>query len=220
MKLVKLLGLAAVASIAAMAFLGAATASATQLCSTDPEGSACKAGTALSGTLNIDGQQLGTGILKTSLGNIECTGSSIKGTTATGPSASLLGTIAAFIWSGCTSHVFLCEGGATVTTTAKPEFHITYTEPGLGLIVILKPSTTVTMPCGIKCKFAENDSVDGLIHNLFEGKVLPVALFKEAPITGPGGGLCPSSGKESVTVDLSYLLTEGGVQDPLFIAEK
>lgn len=220
MKLIKMLGLAAVAAVAAMAFLGAGTASATQLCSAHPEGSTCKAGTALSGTQNVDGLQLGTGILKTGLGNIECKGAHIKGTLASGPSASLLGKLSSFVWLECTSHVFFCEGAATVETTVEPEIHVTYTEPNLGTMVILNPSTIVKMPCGSVCKFAENDTVTGQVHNLFEGKVLPVALFKEAAITGPGGGICPTSGKETTTMDLTYLLTPGGVQDPVFIAEK
>jgi hypothetical protein len=234
MRFIKMLGLAMVAAVAAMALVGAGSASATStaLCSAHPEGETCKAGTALTGLQKIDGLQiLGAGVLTTSLGNIQCLNGHIK---ATIPNAtlvtgsSLLGKINVFTYLECESKLTGCSGKtALITTTVEPEFHLLYTELNLGTLTVLKPSTTVEiLNCPlvgtIKCKFAENDTVTGTVHNLHdEGaglKILPVALFKAAPITGPGGGLCPKSGTLTTAFELKYLET-ATIEKPVFIAK-
>lgn len=232
MRLIKMLGLAMVGAIAAMALVGAGSASATTtaLCSAHPEGETCKAGTELSGLQNIDGLQiLGIGVLKTSLGEIQCKGGHIKAhiPNASLAAGSLLGTIKVFTYLECESKLIGCSGKvANVTTTSEPEFHLLYTELNLGTLTVLKPATTVEiLNCPlvgtIKCKFAENDTVAGTVHNLHnEGaglKILPVVKFTEAPITGPGGGLCPKSGKLTTAFELKYL--EGTTEKPVFIAK-
>jgi hypothetical protein len=232
MRLIKMLGLAMVAAVAAMALVGAGSASATTtaLCSAHPEGETCKAGTELSGLQNLDGLQiLGAAVLTTSLGSFQCLGGHIKAhiPNASLATGSLLGTINVITVLECESKLTGCSGKkANVTTTVTPEFHLLYTELNLGTLSVLKPATTVEiLNCPlvgtIKCKFAENDTITGTVHNLHdEGaglKILPVVLFKAAPITGPGGGLCPKSGTLTSAFELKYL--EGVNEKPVFIAK-
>ena len=219
MRLIKMAGLAMVAAIAAMALVGAGSASATTtvLC----KDHACKE--PLSGIVQIDGLQiLGVGTLLTSLGNIHCQGGHIKAHIEAGLNAgSLLGELLAFEYLECEALLIGCNGKpATVTTAGEPQIHVLYTETNLGHLTILKPSTTVEIKCGglagtIKCKFAENDNVLGTIHNLHEEKLLPYVKFTKAPITGPGGGLCPKTGELDVSYELNYL--SGVTQLPVFI---
>jgi hypothetical protein len=235
MRLIKMVGPAMVAAIAAMAFLGAGSASATTtaLCNKDPGASnLCPTGSQLSGLLNVDGLQiLGDGILETSLGKIRCENIHFKAhvPNASLAATSILGKITELVYLFCESKISGCSGKvADVTTTVVPEIHLLYLQPGLGELKLEKPSTTVVfLNCpligNVTCKFAENDTVVGLVHNLHdEGagpKELPVGLFTEAPVTGPGGGICPKTAKLTTTFDLTYLLTVGGVKDPLFIAQ-
>lgn len=233
MKLIKMFGLAMVAAVAVMALLGAGSASATStaLCKSDPPntgGSAglCPGADQLSGTTKIDGLQLGSGTLTTSLGSITCLGAHIKAESEAGLNlGSLLGHINVFTYLECTASLIGCTPNkpATVTTTVEPEFHLLFTEPGLGDLTVLKPATTVEIKCGglpgdIKCKFAENDTVLGTVHNLVTGVNLPQVRFTGAAITGPGGGLCPKSGTLSTTLDLFYL-DANGTELQVFIAK-
>jgi len=91
MKYVKMLGLAAVAAAALMAFVGASTASATVLCKTagtgSPTGTTCPANQAYPAGTAITAVNKGTVKLDTTFKTIECSGSEVKGSTSNEGSA-------------------------------------------------------------------------------------------------------------------------------------
>lgn len=76
MKLVKMPGLAAVATAALMAFAGAGTASATVLCTTAPISGVCPAGFAYTGEIHAVSEEKPK--LTTSFKNIECEESTVR----------------------------------------------------------------------------------------------------------------------------------------------
>jgi hypothetical protein len=86
MKYVKMLGLAALAAAALMAFVGASSASATVLCLTEGvknggvTGTTCPEGWALSTSTEVHAVNEGTGVLTTTFKNIECKKSTITAT--------------------------------------------------------------------------------------------------------------------------------------------
>jgi hypothetical protein len=135
MKYLKMLGLAAVAAAALMAFVGAGTASASVLCSTTttPCTSPWKTGTVMDFSL------VGTAKLTTTEGTVldTCTGGTVKGNLEQGTStATAKGNVTAanLTWSGCTSTTDTLTGGtleihniagtSNGTVTAK-EFRVT-----------------------------------------------------------------------------------------------
>jgi len=105
MKYVKMLGLAAVAAMALMAFVGAGTASATTL--TGVGGTVLKAGT------EIHAVNEGVVKLTTSFKNIECEESTVKGTTDNETGTTVTGSIAKtnLTWGKCNCEVKTLEGG-------------------------------------------------------------------------------------------------------------
>jgi len=103
MKYVKMLGLAAVAAMALMAFVGAGTASATVLCETSEHPTNCTKpypkGTTIDATLEESAilETLGGTVLDT------CTGSTVKGKTANagGENEPVTGNIESLTWENC-----------------------------------------------------------------------------------------------------------------------
>jgi hypothetical protein len=106
MKYVKMLGLAAVAAAALMAFVGASTASATVL--TSPAGTKLPAGTVITSTLEEPPAVL-TGGFK----NIECKKSSVGGKTTNegGTSETVKGTIETLTFEECNCEVVVVSKG-------------------------------------------------------------------------------------------------------------
>lgn len=114
MKRIKMLGLAVVAAAALTALLGAGTASATELCSTNTSpctGTMYGPGTALEANLT------GTAILETTGGTVldECTGGGVAGTiTNTGGASETVNAsipTAGLTWTGCSRSTTTTEGG-------------------------------------------------------------------------------------------------------------
>lgn len=127
MKHVKMLGLAAVAAAALMAFIGASTASATVLCSTatNPCTSKYPAGTALSFSLKA-----GTSakLVQTNGESLDtCTGSTVAGkvSNAGGAAATVSGPVETLTWSNCTF---------PTTTTQKGNLEVHYTSANNGTL--------------------------------------------------------------------------------------
>lgn len=106
MKYLKMIGLAAIAAAALMAFAG--SASATVL--TSPAGTTLPAGTTIHAELKE-----GVAKLAASFGNIECKESTIEGKTANagGAAETVRGTVSKLTFSNC-------NGGACTVTTLKP----------------------------------------------------------------------------------------------------
>ena len=124
MKYIKMLALAAVAVGALMAFIGAGTASATELCSTTTAaGVACPAGQKVTGPLFFS--LTGSALLKETSapeGNGEtletCKSSNLKAniTNSGSSTATVTGEITEFTWGGCTFPT-------TTTLKGKVEIH-------------------------------------------------------------------------------------------------
>jgi len=120
MKYVKMLGLAAVAAAALMAFVGASTASATVLCSEPgtgtPTGTTCPAGkaygTATTG-VHIHAVNTTTVKLDTTFKTVECTGSTITGDTNNegGAGQSITGPEGTLTFTGCNCTVNVLKAG-------------------------------------------------------------------------------------------------------------
>lgn len=229
MRLTRMVGLAAVAVVAVMALTGSDSALATALCSNDPEGAKCNTGTELSGLLNIDALQiLGVASFLTSLGSVSCQSGHIK---AHIPNASLSefalqGRFTEFSYLECEAFWFGCnKKPATVETKFEPEFELSYTEPRLGSLTILFPITEIRIQCGgivgtVTCFFSGQAKVVGTVHDLHEFKKIPYLKFNKAPVSGPGGGLCPKSGELDSAYALNYLdATKFPAEEaPVFIA--
>ncbi|MGN6256701.1 MAG: hypothetical protein ACTHN3_02980 [Solirubrobacterales bacterium] len=119
MKHLKMLGLAVLAAGALSALIGAGTASATVLCSTNTNpctGTKYPSGTSVSGSL-VSGTNA---VLVTGSGEVTCTKSTISGkTTSAGSSTTTVtGEITAVSFTGCTESVF--HSSCTVTSENLP----------------------------------------------------------------------------------------------------
>jgi hypothetical protein len=116
MKYVKMLALAAVAAGALMAFIGAGTASATELCSTTTAAGACPAGQKVTGNLKFTLASGTSALLKETGaegGTLDtCKGSEVAGEITNSGSATttVTGKITSLTWSTCSF---------TTTTTLK-----------------------------------------------------------------------------------------------------
>jgi hypothetical protein len=147
MKLLKMLGLAAIAALGLMAFVGAGTASATVICETPitpcPAGWMVSTGTTISASLatsatleTVGGEELDT-----------CTGGSVSGPTEqTGSSTetvSIKFPKEGLTWSGCTRTTTTVAGGTL-------EFH--WISGGHKLTVTVKEAQ-VTVLLGVSCTY-------------------------------------------------------------------
>jgi hypothetical protein len=167
-RLIKMLGLAAVAAIAATAFIGVSSAMATELeevvlCKLDvvncPHTEHFASGTVLHAHLAA-----GTSaVLLSDVNDVTCTGSTTLGQTnelrGTNAHGNVLdGKITALAFSGCTSGGFNCNVTAEhlnylalVLLNASSEFHVVVEEEGTNG----KPQAFVSCGGGfVKCKFA------------------------------------------------------------------
>jgi hypothetical protein len=112
MKYVKMLGLAAVAAAALMAFVGASSASATVL--TSPKGTVVKTGT------TITAKAEGTTTLTTSFLNITCNASEVSGPTTNESGTTVNGEVKTLTFTSCNCPVTVIKKGtlAIALTTA------------------------------------------------------------------------------------------------------
>jgi hypothetical protein len=116
MKSMKILGLCVLGALAAMAVMGAGTASATKLCSVNtspcPAGSAYLKGTAIKAQL-VAGTK---STMSSGFVNISCTESTISGkTTSDGGAGVVTGSISSVTWKNCTSGLGACTASALNT---------------------------------------------------------------------------------------------------------
>jgi hypothetical protein len=225
MKYLKMLGLAAVAASALMAFVGAGSASATALCSALPTGSplACPAGTVLAKGAKILGKSTKSGVLTTSSGTITCTSSHFEDelTSAAASGADLSDKVLSLTFTGCTTTIGGCSvesvtvvnGGNGLASKIK---YVKTTLPE-GEFEIVNPKTTVKLvKCffglSATCVYAEADTIKGTLHN--EGKPENL-IIANAVVHSKSGGLCPAEGTESV----GYHVTVVGSGNLAYVAD-
>ncbi|HEV2791888.1 MAG TPA: hypothetical protein VGV69_11370 [Solirubrobacterales bacterium] len=116
MKHLKILGLCLLGALAAMAVMGAGTASATKLCSVNtspcPAGNTYLKGTAIKAQLVSGGKS----VMSSGFVTITCTESTMSGkTTSDGGAGSVTGSISSVTWKNCTSGLGACTASALNT---------------------------------------------------------------------------------------------------------
>jgi len=180
MKHLKVFGLAAVAAMALMAFVGASTASATALYSGATK---LGAGTVIEASLTG-----GTATLTTTEGTVldTCTGGGVTGKTsnAGGAAETVKGTISALTWSGCTEPT-------TTLKTGGLEIHYT---SGLNGTLTSTGGTEVTISTTIFGSCVFTIGAGGTIGTLTGSTTSNAVLHVNATATRLSG-LCPASAK-------------------------
>jgi len=188
MKHLKMLGLAVIAALGLMAFVGAGTASATTLATDSAGTTKYAAGTEIHKTLEKNTSVTWTDTSGNTIAT--CTGSTMKGTigTATGTWVSVnLGTLT---WEGCSQ---------TTDTLKAGSFEIMQTTGDAGEVVSKGMEVTLSI-FGVSC-----------VYGTGEGTKLETVTGGEAPTTKAtgtvprvaGGFLCPST---SIT-HAAYIIT-------------
>jgi hypothetical protein len=199
MKYLKILGLAAIAAAALMAFAG--TASATTL--TSPKGTIVKTGT------TIHAVSEGHAVLDPPFGTIECN-STVEGTTSNeggvvgGVTQSVTGTISVLNFTGCTN--------ATVSVIKKGTLTITSLGNGNGSLSSSGAEVTVEF-IGTHCIFTTNNTAIGTVTGSgnLEGKTATLDISANISRTGGrSGAFCGTTAAWTG----SYSVTK---PDPLYI---
>jgi len=123
MKYVKMLGLAAVAAMALMAFVGAGTASATTLCRTNVTTCEPAWDVAQGSTLDASLKSGTSAILETAGGLIRdtCTTSTVKGTTTNTSGTTVSGTVENLTFEGCSVKTQVLEQDGTLEIASNGE---------------------------------------------------------------------------------------------------
>lgn len=157
MKLIKMLSLGALASLAAMAFIGASSASAVTLCRVNQN--PCQAANQyLEGTvIKAELEKEKKAVLKTNLATVECTISKSEGKTTKTSASPLPGTISKLTFEGCkttggvvcTVTVVNLPYNAAVAATGGGNGTLTATSGGTG-----NPGATVVCGTVLNCKFS------------------------------------------------------------------
>jgi hypothetical protein len=204
-RLIKMLGLASVAAIAAMALIGVGTASAT-LCKANE--SPCAAGNTYTPPTTVTTLSKGV-VLKAALGEALCESeATLKHEKTEG--SKLKGTITGLTWSNCT-------GCTTVTTTTLGTFDDEATGGGNGTIL---PLGTVVLlkgcPLGVECTAS---AISGTtILSLTGGAVGKANGVANTKVSLSGFG-CGSTGEWKTEATTPYFLTaiNGVASGNLFI---
>ncbi len=220
MRLVKMLGLAAIAAVVATAFLGAGSASAVTLCKSSLPLGECPAaerypnGTAITSSL-VAGTKA---VLLSSLGNVECTESGVTGKITSSTEESLLASIESVTFKTCTLGSTKC----TVTTENLPyTAHLLLAiekvkEPAdLGgeewqqhyHFVVLNGKAHVECGAFIDCKFGAPEILFHVRDLAEDGDLLVLQELSRE------GGLCPKTS----TWHAQYLIT---APHPVHVAMK
>jgi hypothetical protein len=193
-KSIKNLGLAAIAAAAFMAFVGAGTAAATQLCATSGTGTGCAGG-----KFEYSGSITGTSTnatLSTNLANVECSDSAttIDANSSTG--APILGEVTALSFTGCQTEG-LVHTACTVTVKNLP---YSASVEGKTLTVTDEVGAGAKVVCGtiLSCEFLTKEA------NLAITNGEPtVAVAKEVALSHETGAICPSTATWNATYSVT-----------------
>jgi hypothetical protein len=189
MKHLKMLGLAAIAALGLLAFVGAGTASATTL-ATD------SAGTTKYGSGQEIHSTLKTGtsaLLEDTFGNpiATCTESTVKGTIGTATGTWVTGNISALTWGGCSQET---------VTKATGSLEIMKTGADEGEVVGKNSSVTLKV-FGISCIYGT--TAEGNKLGVIKGGTAPELVINAVLPKKEGGFACPSTGRWTAT----YIVT-------------
>lgn len=205
MKHLKMLGLCLAGVLAAMALLGAGTASATKLCSENK--SPCPAGSTIGSGSSINGQLVsGTkAVFVTTLTTVECSESTISGktTSAGGAGVAVKGEISSVVWKSCTSGL----GSCTTSATGLPWLSEVTGSGGNGTMTVSNAGGKFTCG-GISCEYSTTSAATSVTGgNPAIVKANKVSLSKKSGI------FCPST----ATWTSEYEIT---TPKPLFVVSE
>ncbi len=186
MKYIKMLGLAAVAAAALMAWVGVGTASATEITCGTTHHTKCAVGQV------IHASSIGKAVLDAPFGNVECE-STVAGpvTTAGSSTTTASGNITTLDWSNC--------GGDTVTTLASGSLEI-HTDldinppvtDGNGTLTSTGARVTV-IHLGVHCIYETNKTTIGTVTGSTNTGGHAVLHIKANVPQVSGGFLCGAS---------------------------
>lgn len=185
MRFLKMFGLTAMAAVAAMAFIGASSASATSTVLCKVNQLVCPAGEAYTGAVAALAVNP---VLLTSTGNVECNHSVIEGN-ALGLGSPLVGHITNIAFTGnCHIGVTPCE----IETVKKGTLLLLKTGPNAG--VAESHNNEVLVNCGlvIHCTYGGLFSTPALGYNDVTGELATVHANQVA-VGKIGGLLCPAT---------------------------
>ncbi len=191
MKYVKMLGLAAVAAAALMAFVGAGTASATAL--TNGLGETLPAGT------EIKAENEGTTTLTTSFLNVTCSSSSVAGKTEQKEAASITGKVETLTFGGC---------NCTVTVLKKGTLSISHSTGSNG--TLSSNGAEVTVQCqtifgAVHCIYStENTELGTLTGSATTGATATMDISSAGIPRAPTNPICD----EESNWDAKYKVTQ------------
>lgn len=178
---------------------GASLDAGTALCKAELE--RCSTATTFSPTTELKGSlQTGTeAVIKTGLGTVGCTKSSIKGNALGKESEMLRGEVSSLTFESCKSGAKAC----TVTSEKLPYTgELTYAEEGDGTIdfAALKAASSIKIVCEgiVNCTFGGASKLD------LEGGEPAVILASGESLSVTSGSLCP---KEAAALTAAYELT-------------
>jgi hypothetical protein len=210
-RLVKLLCAMSAAAIVVTAFVGATSASATSLCKEKAE--VCPAASVYPAGTKIKAQlKKGTeAVLESSLGTIQCKGSTAAGETLEASGSPLLGTQTSMTFSEC---VFQKSTACTVTVEHLPwKVEGTEIEPGNGFVTISSggsgtPQAHVVCGSFVNCTWgAPKITLDG------EGGSPAIERLLKIELVRISGFICPTTTAASA----EYEVTE---PQPVFVSAK
>jgi len=207
MKYVKMLSLAAVAAIAAMAFVGVGSASAhsTALCKANEL--PCSAGNTLGSGAAIKAKLVSGTVanLLNSAGNVECKSSAVAGKTTSGLATTVAGEITSLTFTECKRGTESC----TVTVKNLPYKASILVIPGTmnGEFTVTNPSAEVKCGSFINCTFGFSSVTLGATG----GNPAKIVASNEL-LTLESGLICPGESHW----DAEYEITE---PNPLWVSE-
>jgi hypothetical protein len=181
MRQLKMLGLAAIAALGLIAFVGAGTASATTLFTNSNGTSPYKAGTEIHFTLT----QGSTAILTDGSGNalITCSESTVAGKTTNETGTTVAVSISAWTFGGCNATVDVLANGSV-------EFHMTETNKAT---ITGKGLQVTTNLFGVTCTYGTGT---GTTLGTITGGTAPIVKLNGIGVTKVAGGfLCPSNAR-------------------------
>jgi hypothetical protein len=190
MKHLKMLGLAAIAALGLLAFVGAGTASATTLFKDAAKTEAYGAGTEIKSTLAPGTSAL---LKSGSVTIATCTESSVAGTTANATGVTVGGEITSLTWGGCsqTTHT-LANGSLSIDSEGN---------------VTGKGNSVTLGVFGTSCVYGTGEGVK--LGTLTGGSPAVLKINAQIPRIA-GGFLCPSPG----TWTAEYIVTS---PSPLYV---
>ncbi|MDQ3725057.1 MAG: hypothetical protein M3335_04060 [Actinomycetota bacterium] len=196
MKYIKMLGLAAVAAAALMAFVGASTASATVLCKVNTQTTGCHAGgNAYAKATTVKASLTKTAVLETLGGETlnECTGSTLEGKTETtgGAAETIKGVFVIISWSGCLKHT---------TTIAVGDFELHQANSDNGTLTATGVQVTINGIFGTSCVYGAGEGLN--LGTVVGGSPATITINTIVPRIS-GGFLCPAEARWTASYEVT-----------------